>query len=294
MSKLTRYFFWGIFLACFTTLLSVAVIPLVCHLASRNNKGTVLPFDATIQAQSEIDAAELFSAPDLLELCEVISKHDHSSLERLLSQPRDLNLTGKAGLSVLHWAFIANDLEAFERLLKAGASPDIVHTDNFVQGSIGFLKGSTFPLDCLQYGREKLAFFDATLPYLQSPNHRSPATDQTILHAYIYHCFTGSGPAIEDIIRRIMITGVDPSIQDFRSRTAAELALGVNMFDACLFILEASKDSSRAKATQDSIRELLDEKLRSPPLALNGRIISEEAQVVKFWMDENAPLPSEP
>ncbi|WP_197356465.1 hypothetical protein [Aureliella helgolandensis] len=31
-----------------------------------------------------------------------------------------------------------------------------------------------------------------------------------------------------------------------------------------------------------------------PPLALNGRVISEEAQVVKFWMDENAPLPSEP
>ncbi|QDV23530.1 Ankyrin repeats (3 copies) [Aureliella helgolandensis] len=279
----------GFVLSCFTASVSYVLLQMVFHLARPKIALTVSRPAVTMRAKSSWNPIDLFHDSATLELCAAISSRDYLELDRLLKQPRDLNQTGKSGITVLHWAYFENDLVAFTTLLKAGASPDIVFTENVETDFYGFFKDSTLPLDSAQHRGYGMPFFEASLPYIRTPNHLAPFLGRTILHAYIAYCSGASGPPVIEMMGKILETGVDPNIVDADGATAAGVALYLNMIDECIFLLEAGKNTPNAQATNAAVRELLITKLKGNQIAKNGRAITAELHALQAWLDANPP-----
>ncbi len=83
-------------------------------------------------------AEEYFNDPQAIKLCHAIETNDVEEMNRLIAAGADVNATGKAGMTLLLWAFPDRKLERFECLLKHGADPNVFIESDFNVGSRPF------------------------------------------------------------------------------------------------------------------------------------------------------------
>lgn len=69
-------------------------------------------------------ASDYFEVAAHRRVCEAIELGQIDAIEALIQSGIDVNASGKDGMTFLMWAYAANQIEAFSRLLKLGADPD--------------------------------------------------------------------------------------------------------------------------------------------------------------------------
>ncbi len=83
-------------------------------------------------------AADYFSDPRVVELCEAIEANDVRKMKSCILKGADVNAIGRDGMTPLLWAFPENKFERFELLLKHDADATVHVQSDF--GTRGFIK----------------------------------------------------------------------------------------------------------------------------------------------------------
>jgi ankyrin repeat protein len=91
-------------------------------------------------------AEDYFDDPQVIELCRAIAngaakfndtvdKEVLDLIDKLLAEGADVNAKGKDNMTVLLWSHYARDPRVFEKILKAGADPNVRFGGQNVQGT---------------------------------------------------------------------------------------------------------------------------------------------------------------
>ncbi len=243
--------------------------------------------------------ADFFNQQQSLNICQAITRKDYANLQSLLHSSDGLDDQGVCGVTVLHWAYFERDEIAFEMLLEAGASPDIVFTADIDNSFHSFKAASTLPLDSLQHRYYGLPFFELSLSRVRNPNQRAPYNKHSLLHAFILNCFGSTSRETCDTVRQIIATGVDLNAQNDGGSTAAKMALEFGMTDECLIMLDAGTSPDINDNMGQSLRDTLQRKLTGDQRSTSGRSLTAGHQAVEAWLmaydlrcaQSSSPLP---
>ena len=188
---------------------------------------------------------DFFHASDVLHASEAITNGDSGKLQELIDSGLDVNSTGKAGMTLLHWALACRNLEAFQLLLDSGADPDKRLKNSLALPQIGKIHiGDSVLFSCLR---------QAKWPFLFAAIEKTSDVDQldvnghTLLIAALRQYGLGvENPALlsidEEILQRLIDSGVNLDARCEYGCTAAWHALRSGRPLLCLMILEAGGD----------------------------------------------------
>jgi hypothetical protein len=76
-------------------------------------------------------AADFFTDPQVVLLCDAIAANDVARMKELIAAGADVNALGKGNMTPLLWAFVDNKPERFRLLLEAGANPNVYIESDF-------------------------------------------------------------------------------------------------------------------------------------------------------------------
>jgi hypothetical protein len=203
-----------------------------------------------------------FTSLNALRICELISNGDLDQLTTLLETGVELNTPGKFGFTVLHWAYVEDEMEAFELLLKHGADPDRRFTESFRWSSKGpvdasketplshykvFLKNDSILFTSLWHLQDKYCF--AALPYSAKGEHFSRGSE-TLLHRFLQY-----RNGYESGLQKLIDSGVDLNARGQFGSTPVDMAF-IKSPALCLQLLKAGADP-------DDIADALEHRLRN-------------------------------
>jgi len=196
-------------------------------------------------------ANALFTGPNELQICKVISSRDQERLKALLESGVELNTPGKFGFTLLYWAYVEGNLEAFKLLLEHGADPDHRLTHDFRWSEDGpvenlytergaryffpFVKGHSIFFTTLQQFQP--AYCCAALKYSKNVNQLDHGDrGENMLHRFL---ITGTANPVG--LRMLIDAGVDLNAKGRFGLTPCRMALMVDPA-LCLQLLEAGAD----------------------------------------------------
>lgn len=182
-------------------------------------------------------AKDFFDAGAKLQAAEAIAKRDNHKLGELISQIPDINRPGRDGVTLLYWAYLQGNLDAFKYLLERGGSPDVAPSAE-LPIEPGLLASRTNGIPLLAHAcQERImrpGFFEAGFGYTKQPNQRSD-TGNTFLHGWV------SEPASAEqrrLLDEIVAAGVDLNARNALGYTALQRAVPYNP-QAMLVLLDA-------------------------------------------------------
>lgn len=185
------------------------------------------------------DPTKFFDSAELVACCQAINSGDLPALSNAISLKLDVNAPGYGGVTLLHWALARKNFEAFELLLKGGASPDAKLTHK-LSGLAGyFIEGDSVLMSSLWFGMSRLKFFDAALPYTKDPNQRRK-NGQTLLMIHLRQFVGVQDKCIEAMLK----VGVDVNAQDNAGSTALHQGIAHGHYTQCETLLRSGADPS--------------------------------------------------
>ncbi|WP_168215721.1 ankyrin repeat domain-containing protein [Roseimaritima ulvae] len=207
-------------------------------------------------------AEHFFHSERAQEVCAAISAHDYQRLRRLLRESGvDCNLRGegRAGLTLLHWAYAEHDLEAFKILLEAGASPDLPTTDwLLLRTRTSLATGDSILFATLRHGRYD--FFLEAFAYSQDVDETGGGNEQ-LLHVLLapdepsnYERF---GLSSEDILADMLRTGMTIDIPNKYCSYPTHLAAQNRRTSLCLMLLKAGASPTLENGSGQTIVDIL-------------------------------------
>ncbi len=190
-----------------------------------------------------------------LEICKAIEDHDLDSLKKLTKPGIDLNKQEKGGITVLYWAFMQDNPEAFEWLLEQGANPDLKLSidETLTDAFVGALILADPRPPSYAYGREDFYYFNESV--LFAIVSRYPMRQKFLEPALKFTCdpnqrdgnggtlllrFANFGMPTEEAIELLLKYGVDINATDKYGSTA--LMYYLIRPKLCLFLLEKGAD----------------------------------------------------
>lgn len=185
------------------------------------------------------DPTEFFDSAELVACCQAINSGDLPALSNAISLKLDVNAPGYGGVTLLHWALARKNFEAFELLLKEGASPDAVLTHKLSGLAGHFIEGDSVLMSSLWFGMSRLKFFDAALPYTKDPNQRRK-NGQTLLMIHLRQFVGVQDKCIEAMLK----VGVDVNAQDNAGSTALHQGIAHGHYTQCETLLRSGADPS--------------------------------------------------
>ncbi|WP_165698554.1 ankyrin repeat domain-containing protein [Bremerella volcania] len=231
-------------------------------------------------AQSEgWQPKDFFQAEESRRICEAISAGDQVTLERLLKQSPDVNVTGKYGLTLLHWAFAEENMGAFQTLLKNGANPDLKLSENVPHKiyDVTFVEDSNIFFSSIQCLRP--AYCTAALPYSDDP--KQPILGgSSMLHLILSRM---PCPANEEDIDAMLKHGIEVNTQGAFGYTPCHWAVH-NAPRLCVPLLEAGADPSIQDEKGRDVADAVDFQIAEAQKL--GRNIQEYEPVIE-WLSEN-------
>lgn len=227
---------------------------------------------------------DFFEVPDAIRACKAITSRDQQQLQALIDAGLDVNLSGKAGITLLYWAFVSDNLEAFKLLLESGADPDQKLTNSlYLRTVMAFREGDSilFTTMRITWNRGQLDFFYAALDHASEKDPRD-AAGNTLLHVVM-----AERRPDEAILARIIEFGVDLDAQTKYGNTEAMWAVSHDRPDLALQMFEAGADPSIRNNQGQSVADLLRRKLEQE--RGNQYYPKEAAQQLLEWLEKRDP-----
>ncbi|EMI46089.1 ankyrin repeat domain-containing protein, partial [Rhodopirellula sp. SWK7] len=112
-------------LVCFSLLLSL-ITGCMEDLTTLKIPGVERTFHEAVGWKAE----DFFNDSAVVELCNAIEANDIATMKRLIAEGVDVNAIGEGGVTPLLWAFVDNQPERFQLLLKHGADPNVKLTSD--------------------------------------------------------------------------------------------------------------------------------------------------------------------
>lgn len=160
---------------------------------------------------SRPSAAEIFKTPLLRDMAKTISARNTDKLSELsMAYPdADLNGQGKYGLTLLYWALIEDNVEAYEFLLNRGASPDAKVTATMFykerRKTREFFEGDTVLISSLRWFKSK--YCAKAIPFSKKVDHRD-IVGQSLLHIVISRVMYSD---YREAVSAMLKAGLDPN-----------------------------------------------------------------------------------
>ncbi len=223
----------------------------------------------SIRVAEGLTPEQYFKEPRILELCHAISENQHDRVQELI-QSINLNAQGDGGITFLYWAYFCKDLKSFERLLEAGADPDLTLTATH-KFRVKPLR-SLNPEDSIFFAlleHEQYDFFFAALPYTADV-HQKGAVSQNLLHrAMVYTSIDRANLA------RLVELGFDLNARDARGKTVLDCTMPFGEgWERLQWLLELGAD----RFNDEMLNEIYDKSRRSS---------AGTASMVAKWIEEH-------
>lgn len=247
-------------------------------------------YDERSMAYNEKWAPEdFFDTEEAINACNVISSGDPELLAELLRSGIDVNLTGKKGVTLLHWAFFDDKLDAFTQLLEAGTDPDKKLT--------GLIKRKRhYPIrfgDSILFSAMRIGKWDH---FFSALKHTNDINQRDVMDKTLINASTGIVEISylrEDHLQRMIDAGVDLNSQDQHGGTAAMNTLNNRRPKLCLVLLKAGADTSIKNNRGNTIstrlpivRSVVKRSVSDIP-GSDERYLTDYDQLAQ-WLDENS------
>jgi ankyrin repeat protein len=236
---------------------------------------------------------DYFQEEDAIRACEAITARDQVKLQALIGAGLDVNVTGKAGFTLLYWAFAEDNFPAFELLLKFGADPGQKLTRSiYVSNKRPFFEGDSILFTCIRasWKPSQMEFVYAALAHSEKDPRDWEGKDVLTVFGS-EHRFNG------EILARLAESGVGRDIQNQYGDTAAMLAVKLGPPQIALRILQSGTDPSIRNKKGQSVKDLalLKMKLEKD----NPNYPKEDAARLLEWLEQQGPpeadnLPEQP
>lgn len=229
-------------------------------------------------------SSTFFDSIQALDAAKAVEAKDNLLLASLIKMDLDVNLQGKSGMTLLHWSYVNDNLEAFELLLDSGASPDLRLTGNIpvkvipdfqAMDSVLFTIARTAPI-----GLTDMKFFDAALQKT-SDIELKDKDGRTLL--LLCADPTRSNFCDEDIIAKITKRGADRNARTSTGYTAAMISASMSYPMVAVRLLEEGADPSFVDSTGHSVLTML-RRLSSPDTnrLFNSYSASDRERILKW------------
>lgn len=185
------------------------------------------------------DPTKFFDSAELVACCQAINSGNLPALSNAISLKLDVNSPGYGGVTLLHWALARKNFEAFELLLKGGASPDAKLTLKMSGLAGHFIEGDSVLMSSLWFGMSRLKFFDVALTYTKDPNQRRK-NGQTLLMIHLSQFVGVHDKCIEAMLK----VGIDVNAQDNAGSTALHHGIAHGHYIQCQKLVRSGVDSS--------------------------------------------------
>lgn len=221
---------------------------------------------------------DFFSAPKYLEICEAISYRNDAKLTELIKENVDLNVQGVNGFTLLYWAFVEQNLSAFNILLKHGANPDLALSQTIEGKHYSFIINDNILFTSLHCMRPQ--FCMAALPYSKDVNRRRGGKDN-LLHAYFWH----HGSSLK-MLEALIEAGVDVNAVGSFGYTPCHYAASRKP-EFCIPLIEAGSDPKIRNDEGQTVVEMLErERARLAAVIKPEAITIAEHDKVIVWLKE--------
>lgn len=249
------------------------------------------PNDMTIRGREGWVAEDFFSDLDAIRAANAIVAQDRHELQSLIDAGLDVNHAGKADMTLLFWALVADNRPAFELLLDSGADPDKRLSGTIVpqRSARTFARNDTVLFASLKISRAD--FFLAALKHTDNVNQRDIGKD-TFLHA----CTKGNlfirVTIGKQVLQPLIDAGIDLNAQDRYGCTAAYYAAAGDAA-ICLRLLHAGADPEIPSDRGDKLADRLSHALKHYKKQGLTQWIA-DAERVREWLDSNRKSNTEP
>lgn len=212
-------------------------------------------------------------------ICDAISANDLDKLRRLIDGDFELDTTGKAGVTVLHWALFDDNIEAFKILLEAGADPDMRLTD-FIRVKLHqtLIHGDTILFIALR--KYRYNFFVAAFQYTKDPKQLD-SSKKNLLLAYVCPGVSYDAGVVDAMVKG----GVDMNATDRYDESAAHGALSWLNPNLCFELLKAGVDPTIRNKQGRSVGDVINDKIHSNNTGLVNRKL---CQAIRDWLDAHS------
>jgi ankyrin repeat protein len=236
---------------------------------------------------------DYFQEENAIRACDAITARDQVKLQALIDAGLDVNVTGKAGFTLLHWAFAEDNFPAFELLLKSGADPGRKLTRPiYLSTKSPFAEGDSILFTCLRaaWKPSQLDFVYTALAHGEKDPRDWEGKDVLTVFGS-EHRFNG------EILARLAESGMDRDIQNQYGDTAAMWAVKLDRPELALQILQSGADLSIRNQKGQSVKDLTLLKLKLEKD--NPNYPKEDAARLLEWLEQQGPpeannLPDQP
>ncbi|QDS95899.1 Ankyrin repeats (3 copies) [Roseimaritima multifibrata] len=229
-----------------------------------------------------------FEDPDTIALCDTISDGSPEQLKKGIANAKDLNHQGTKNFTLLHWAYLDNNIIAFRLLLEAGASPDIPLTDHIFCKRLRhyLLKGDTILFTSIQDIAWQFTILAAK--HTHKPNLRNAKNDTTLLTLTRARI---ASSVIDSVLQAVLQTGVDINARGEFHSTAAFRAITWNRADICLSLLKAGAAPDLKHPNNLTIKSVLE--FEQQHLRKKG-ISSADKDALEKWLNAHEKTSANP
>jgi ankyrin repeat protein len=240
------------------------------------------PGERSLQEVEAWVPRDFFERPETLGACEAISSREHERLREMIDRGLEVNAPGKAGMTLLCWAYVCGNLDAFELLLESGADPDKRLTEAIVLSSKPPLSpGDSILFTCIR--QSKWQFFFAAFSHTRDVNQRDGG-GSSLLHVAMRPSTIFS--VSPEALQRLVDSGIDLDAQDKHGGTAAVNAIIWKQPRLCLQLLKSGANPDLRNDAGQTVADIL-AKNTSSDLRRGAEFLPKGVDQLEEWLQSH-------
>ena len=191
-------------------------------------------------------AADFFTDPQVIALCDAIAADDVARMKELIAAGADVDARGKGNMTPLLWAFVDNKPERFRLLLEAGANPNV-----YIESDFG-IRQAFSPGDSVTHMACR-STFDHFWPVFEHggdpncPNKEPGRRGETPVYTVIK---SGAGDKKKRIARLAEAGGSMNRAPEAEASPLVTAASWFGRYDLCLLLLDLGADPSQYEGNE--------------------------------------------
>lgn len=199
-----------------------------------------------------------FHTPEATKACEVISAKDAAGLVDWIRAGGNVNLTGDHGMTLLFWAMLDRNMNAFHTLLMHGANPMITLSSAIpLKSGKHMHKDDSVLFAAIEF--HEFDFLLMALPFHSNPNHTCIGGLNLISRITASNAFLHTPPYV---FACLVYAGVNPNVREPRNGLVPAVSLVLSKRTAsCFVMLVAGADPTFQTAAGTSVVSVVRKRL---------------------------------